>query len=114
MTYRLGAEGFLALEGGATNVGLRDQLAALAWVQENVAAFGGDPGAGHGVRRVGGRHDRIGCLLGSPLSRGLFRRAIVQSGGAEMVRSVALGARFAAQAGRRAGRAARGRRRCAR
>jgi para-nitrobenzyl esterase len=96
VTYRLGAEGFLALEGGATNLGLRDQLAALAWVQENVAAFGGDPGQVTVFGESAGGMS-IGCLLGSPLSRGLFRRAIVQSGGAEMVRSAALGARFAAR-----------------
>ena len=44
VTYRLGIEGFLPLAGGDTNVGLRDQLAALRWVQEEIAAFGGDPG----------------------------------------------------------------------
>ncbi len=41
--YRLGIEGFVHFEGGDTNVALRDQLAALAWVQEEIAAFGGDP-----------------------------------------------------------------------
>src|SRR5690348_2469084 len=43
INYRLGVEGFLALDGGETNVGLRDQLAALRWVREEIAAFGGDP-----------------------------------------------------------------------
>ena len=41
--YRLGVEGFLPLSGGETNVGLRDQIAALTWIQDNIAAFGGDP-----------------------------------------------------------------------
>lgn len=94
VTYRLGVEGFLPLEGGATNIGLRDQLAALAWVQDNVAAFGGDPGSVTVFGESAGGMS-LGCLLGSPLSKGLFRRAIVQSGGAEMVRSAPLAARFA-------------------
>ncbi len=41
--YRLGVEGFVHFAGGDTNVALRDQLAALEWVQEEIAAFGGDP-----------------------------------------------------------------------
>ena len=96
VTYRLGVEGFLPLAGGATNIGLRDQLAALAWVQDNAAAFGGDPAAVTVFAESAGGLS-LGCLLGSPLSRGLFRRAIVQSGGAEMVRSIPLAARFAAR-----------------
>src|SRR4051794_26607343 len=86
VTYRLGIEGFLPLAGGATNIGLRDQLAALAWVQENAAAFGGDPAAVTVFGESAGAMS-VGCLLGSPLAAGLFRRAIVQSGGAEMVHS---------------------------
>jgi para-nitrobenzyl esterase len=95
VTYRLGVEGFLPLAGGATNIGLRDQLAALAWVRDNVAAFGGDPGQVTVFGESAGAMS-LGCLLGSPLSKGLFQRAIVQSGGAEMVRSAPLAARFAA------------------
>ena len=95
VTYRLGIEGFLPLAGGATNIGLRDQLAALAWVRDNVAAFGGDPGRVTVFGESAGAMS-LGCLLGSPLSKGLFQRAIVQSGGAEMVRSAPLAARFAA------------------
>jgi para-nitrobenzyl esterase len=94
LTYRLGVEGFLPLEGGVTNIGLRDQLAALAWVQDNVAAFGGDPASVTVFGESAGAMS-LGCLLGSPLSKGLFRRVIVQSGGAEMVRSAPLAARFA-------------------
>src|SRR3954470_14246681 len=85
INYRLGLEGFLALDGGETNLGLRDQLAALRWVRENIAAFGGDPA---NVTLFGESAGAISvaCLLGSPLSAGLFRRAIVQSGHANMVR----------------------------
>lgn len=83
--YRLGIDGFLPLDDGATNLGLRDQLAALRWVQDAIAAFGGDPG---NVTLFGESAGAISvaCLLGSPLSAGLFRRAIVQSGHANMVR----------------------------
>jgi len=102
VTYRLGVEGFVAFDGGASNVGLRDQLAALTWVQHNVAAFGGDPGRVTVFGESAGAMS-IGCLLGSPLSRGLFGRAIVQSGGAEMVRSAGPSARFAAAVAGRLG-----------
>lgn len=102
VTYRLGVEGFLALPGGATNVGLRDQLAALAWVRDEVAAFGGDPGLVTVFGESAGGMS-IGCLLGSPLARGLFRRAIVQSGGAEMVRTAATAERIAAAVADRLG-----------
>src|SRR4026209_2292224 len=44
INYRVGAEGFLYLDDGIANLGLLDQIAALEWVQENIAAFGGDPG----------------------------------------------------------------------
>jgi len=83
--YRLGIDGFLWPDDGVTNLGLRDQLAALQWVQENIDAFGGDPG---NVTLFGASSGAVSvaCLLGSPLSAGLFRRAIVQSGHPDMVR----------------------------
>lgn len=87
VTYRVGIEGFLPLPGGATNIGLRDQFAALAWVRENAAAFGGDPDLVTVFGQLAGAMC-IGSLLGSPLAAGLFDRAIVQSGGAELVRSL--------------------------
>ena len=44
INYRVGAEGFLYLGDGTANLGLLDQIAALEWVRDNIAAFGGDPG----------------------------------------------------------------------
>ncbi|MGW1074395.1 carboxylesterase/lipase family protein [Streptomyces sp. NPDC002537] len=83
--YRVGIEGFLPVPGGATNIGLRDQLAALRWVRDNAAAFGGDPGDVTVFGESAGAMS-ISCLLASPLATGLFRRAILQSGHPEMVR----------------------------
>ena len=83
--YRLGVDGFLPLEGGTTNLGLRDQLAALRWVQENIDGFGGDPGNVTFFGAASGAVS-VACLLGSPLSQGLFHRAVVQSGHPDMVR----------------------------
>ena len=87
INYRLGVQGFWHLgeqfpqlaESG--NLGMLDQIAALRWVQENIAAFGGDPGkvtiAGESA---GGMS--VGTLLAMPAARGLFHRAIPQSGAA--------------------------------
>lgn len=85
VNYRLGALGFLELstlgadpQRFATNLGLRDVLAALEWVRDNIAAFGGDPqrvtvfgeSAGGGI---------VTSLLASPAAAGLFSAAIAQS-----------------------------------
>ncbi len=79
INFRMGVEGFLPVPGAPTNLALRDMQAALRWVQANIAAFGGDP---NNVtifgESAGGMH--VASLLGSPLSQGLFARAIVQSG----------------------------------
>lgn len=86
LNYRLGALGFAdlaALGSGRfaadTNVGLRDQLAALRWVQEHIAAFGGDRDQvtilGHSAGAMS-----VAALLTSPASSGLFARAIAHSG----------------------------------
>jgi para-nitrobenzyl esterase len=78
--YRLGALGFLAPEGDAVaNCGLRDQLAALAWVREHAPAFGGDP-ARITVMGESAGAGSILHLLASPMGEGAFSRAIVQSG----------------------------------
>ncbi len=79
INYRLGAEGFLWLEDGVNNRGLLDQLAALEWVHENIAAFGGDPGNVTVFGESAGAMS-IGALLATERSEGLFRRAILQSG----------------------------------
>jgi para-nitrobenzyl esterase len=79
INYRLQAEGFLFTEDGTPNRGLLDQLAALQWVQDNIAAFGGDPAK----VTVGGESAgamSVTTLLSMPQSRGLFRAAITQSG----------------------------------
>ncbi len=86
INYRLGCLGFLNLDkvtGGkipATgNEGLLDQIAALHWVQDNIASFGGDPGNVTVFGESAGGMS-IGCLLAMPLARGLFHKAILQSG----------------------------------
>jgi para-nitrobenzyl esterase len=79
LNYRLGAEGFLLLPDGTANLGLLDQIAALEWVRDNIAGFGGDP---DNVTVFGQSAGAIGitALMAMPGARGLFRRAITQSG----------------------------------
>ncbi len=81
INYRLGVPGFAVLDGAPTNLGLRDQVAALAWVRENVAAFGGDPEHVTVFGESAGAMS-IATLMASPAARGLFHRAILQSGAA--------------------------------
>jgi para-nitrobenzyl esterase len=86
INYRLGALGFLGLpgpDGLMGNWGLHDQVAALRWVRDNIAAFGGDPGKVTVFGESAGGISVV-ALLASPAASGLFRRAIVQSGGAHV------------------------------
>ena len=87
INYRVGVEGFLYLGDGNANRGLLDQIAALEWVQENIAAFGGDPGAITIFGESAGAMS-AGMLLSMPRAEGLFHRAIAQSGAAHHVISV--------------------------
>jgi para-nitrobenzyl esterase len=79
INYRLAAEGFLFLGDGIANLGLLDQVAALRWVQENIAAFGGDPGRVTVAGESAGAMS-VTTLLSMPLASGLFGQAIAQSG----------------------------------
>ncbi|MEU8141291.1 carboxylesterase/lipase family protein [Nonomuraea sp. NPDC048901] len=81
INYRLGAEGFLYLDDGTANLGLLDQIAALEWVQDNIAAFGGDPGRVTVAGQSAGAMSII-TLMAMPRARGLFHQAITQSGAA--------------------------------
>ena len=94
INYRVGAEGFLYLGDGIANLGLLDQIAALAWVRENIAAFGGDPGNVSIFGESAGAMS-VGTLLSIPRTEGLFRRAIAQSGAAHQVMSAAAAQRVA-------------------
>lgn len=87
IAYRLGALGFLAHPElsresgkGSGNFGLQDQIAALRWVKQNIARFGGDPSRvtifGESAGGIA-----VSMLAASPAARGLFQRAISESGG---------------------------------
>lgn len=79
VNYRLGALGFLQLPGVSPgNLGLMDQIAALRWVRQNIAAFGGDPDQVTLAGQSAGSHS-IAYLMATPSTEGLFRRAILQS-----------------------------------
>jgi para-nitrobenzyl esterase len=79
INYRLGALGFLCLPGvSGGNLGLLDQVAALRFVRDNIAAFGGDPDNVTVVGQSAGASS-IAILMTMPQANGLFRRAILQS-----------------------------------
>lgn len=93
INYRLGIDGFLPVPGAPTNLGLRDMLFALRWVQDNIAAFGGDP-ANVTVFGESAGAMAIADLVTSPLAEGLFRRAIIESGHGSMVREIPVAQRL--------------------
>lgn len=93
INYRMGVEGFLPIPGVPTNLGLRDMIAALGWIHANARGFGGDPtnltvfGESAGAMA-------IADLMASPLAKGLFNRAIVQSGHGGMTRDITVARRL--------------------
>ncbi|GAA2531451.1 carboxylesterase/lipase family protein [Winogradskya humida] len=103
--YRLGSLGFLTIprEEHTGAYGLHDQIAALRWIHDNIAGFGGDPtrvtvfGVSAGAKSVAN-------LLASPLTRGLFSGAVSYSGGADHVstaeQDIRLQARYLRELGR--------------
>lgn len=110
INYRLGAFGFLALRQlaaasrlGTGDYGLLDQIAALRWVRDNIAAFGGDD---HDIT-IDGQSAGSGAvcsMLASPRAAGLFQRAIMESGPCNgnplpLADAEALGRKYAAAAG---------------
>jgi para-nitrobenzyl esterase len=88
VAYRLGPLGFLALpeltrespQHSSGNYGLMDQIAALEWIQRNIAAFGGDPKCVTIAGQSSGSMS-VSVLLAAPRAKGLFQRAIGESGG---------------------------------
>jgi para-nitrobenzyl esterase len=99
--YRLGAFGFLNLArvlgeryAQSANLGVLDQLAALRWVRENISAFGGDP-ARVTLGGVSAGAKSVCTLMSAPRGRGLFTRAISESGGGDHVATPEGSARLA-------------------
>jgi para-nitrobenzyl esterase len=102
VNHRLGALGFLNLTqvggakyAGSANTGMLDLVAALEWVRDNIANFGGDPGCVSIFGQSGGG-GKVGCLMAMPSAKGLFHRAIVQSGSSLRVGTMEDSARLAA------------------
>ena len=95
INYRLSVFGFLALpalsaedaNGSSGNYGLQDQIEALKWVRENIAAFGGDP-ANVTIFGESAGGWSVCNILASPLAEGLFHRAVMESGGCDATKTV--------------------------
>ncbi|MFD8824551.1 carboxylesterase/lipase family protein [Streptomyces sp. NPDC059605] len=100
--YRLGIEGFLHLPDAPDNRGVRDWIAALEWVRDNIAAFGGDP-ARVTVAGQSAGGGAVQTLLATPSARGLFRAAVSASGAVmrpqDRDTAGAVSARFTARTG---------------
>lgn len=90
INYRIGVLGFvnfgdaLGLPAIPSNLGLRDQIAALEWVRDNIAGFGGDPGKVTICGQSAGSMS-VSLLMLSPKARGLFHGAIAQSGAVSLI-----------------------------
>jgi para-nitrobenzyl esterase len=90
INYRLGPFGFLHLDdlfegfAGSGNCGILDQIAALEWVRDNIAAFGGNPDDVLIFGESAGGAS-VGTLLGTPAAKGLFHKAVPQSGAASWI-----------------------------
>lgn len=100
INYRMGIDGFLPVPGAPTNLGLRDMVFALNWVRDNIAAFGGDPANVTAFGESAGAM-AIANLVTSPLAKGLFKRAIIQSGHGAMVRDIPVAQRLVRKLARR-------------
>ncbi|MFJ4653421.1 carboxylesterase/lipase family protein [Nocardia sp. NPDC088792] len=102
INYRVGALGFLHLAelggpdwAGCSNLGLQDQAAALHWVRDNIASFGGDPGNITVAGESAGAFS-IGAHLAGPAATGTFHRAILSSGSTTRIFDAATGTAIAA------------------
>jgi para-nitrobenzyl esterase len=102
MNYRLGVSGFALLPDAPANLGIRDQLAALAWVQDNIAAFGGDPGNVTIFGESAGAMS-VTTLMAVAGGSGLFGKAIAQSGAGQVVVTAEDAARVTAELAARLG-----------
>ncbi len=102
INYRLGVDGFGVVKDAPANRGLLDQIAALGWIRDNIAAFGGDPAqvtiAGESAGAMS-----VATLLALPAAHGLFRRAILQSGGGHHVLTAATASKVTAEIAARLG-----------
>lgn len=101
INYRLGSLGFLQVGQWlgpayrqAGNAGVLDAVAALRWVHDNIAAFGGDPGRVTVMGESAGAK-LVSAVLAAPAAQGLFQQVILESGGAQAVRDTATAAAVA-------------------
>ncbi len=102
INYRLGVDGFGYIDGTPPNRGLLDQIAALEWVRDNIAAFGGDPTKVTVAGESAGAFS-VASLLAMPAATGLFGRAILQSGAGQHVLTPTAAAKVTAEVAARLG-----------
>jgi para-nitrobenzyl esterase len=105
LNYRLGVDGFALLPDAPANRGLLDQIAALEWVRDNIAAFGGDP-ANVTIFGESAGAMSVTMLMSLPRAQGLFAKAITQSGAAQAAADPADAALVTKELGLAAGREA--------